>query len=309
MTNIFKGSHFTDKAKQAKFMPNIAIILILFFLVNIAGDVIYSIPLTILQFSLAEIDTTSGVPVFNFSGDNADWYIAWTLLLTIVPAAVTIVFCRFIEKRSFESMGLKKEKFLPNYAIGLAIGFAAYSATLGVTILAGAANYEGGAFSNPTVYFLICIGWIIQGAEEEIIFRGYLMSSLSTKIPLWAAVLISSASFGIMHIFNAGFTILAWVNITLVGIMLALVAIRFDSLIPSCAIHSVWNWAQGNFYGMPVSGNQSGPSVMKFSLPEGMELWTGGKFGIEAGLGATIVVTVICVALLLIPQKRKAAIK
>lgn len=307
MTNIFKGEHFTDKAKQAKFMPNIAIIIILFFLVNFLGNVIHSIPLIIIQFSLAEIDTTSGVPVFNFSGDNADWYIAWVLLLTIVIAAVTIVFCRFIEKRSLESMGLKKEKFLPNYAIGLVIGFAAYSATLGVTILAGAANYEGGAFRNPLVYFLICIGWIIQGAEEEIVCRGYLMSSLSTKVPLWAAVLISSAVFGIMHIFNAGFTMLAFVNITLVGIMLALVAIRFDSLIPSCAIHSVWNWAQGNFYGMPVSGNPSGPSVMEFSLPEGMELWTGGEFGIESGLGATIVITAICAALLLIPQRSKAA--
>lgn len=307
MTNIFKGKHFTDKAKEAKFMPNIAIILILFLLVNIVGGEISSFLLAIIQFSLAEIDTSSGVPVLNFSEYNADWCIAWMLLLTIVPATVTIVFCRFIEKRSFESMGLKKEKLLPNYAIGLLIGFAAYSAALGVTILAGAANYEGGAFRNPLVYFIICIGWIIQGTEEEIVCRGYLMSSLSTKVPLWAAVLISSAIFGVMHIFNAGFTILACLNITLVGIMFALVAIRFDSLIPSCAIHSVWNWAQGNFYGMPVSGNASGPSVMKFSLPEGMELWTGGEFGIESGLGTTIVITAICAALLLIPQRRKAA--
>lgn len=307
MTNIFKGSHFTDKAKEAKFMPNILIILVLFFMVLILGQALTFVPILVAQFALVEVDDSGEIPMLVFRGDNGDWFTAITLLVTIIPAAVTIVFCRFIEKRSFKSMGLKKEKFLPNYAIGLVIGFAAYSATLGVTMLASAANYEGGAFRNPIVYILICIGWIIQGAEEEIVCRGYLMSSLSTKVPLWAAVLISSATFGVMHIFNSGFTILACVNITLVGIMLALVAIRFDSLIPSCAIHSVWNWAQGNFYGMPVSGNPAGPSLMEFSLPEGMELWTGGKFGVESGLGATIVVSAICVALLLIPLKGKAA--
>lgn len=302
MTNIFKGEHFTDKAKEAKFMPHLVIILILFLLVFIGGNTLVAFPQLALTFVLADIDPSGA---FIFTGDNEEWFSAFCLLLTIIPATATILYCRFIEKRSLESMGLKREKFLPNYAIGLVIGFAAYSATLGITVLAGAANYEGGDFRNPLMYAVICVGWIIQGAEEEIVCRGYMMATLSTKMPLWVAVLISSASFGIMHLFNTGFSVLAFINITLVGIVFALLAIRCNSLIPSCAFHSVWNWAQGNFFGMPVSGSASGPSVMKFSLTEDSDLWSGGAFGVESGLGTTIMMVILGAALLLIPQKKK----
>lgn len=302
MTDIFKGEHFTDKAKEAKFMPHLVIIIILWLLVYFVGGMSALFPELALMFALTERDPSG---TFIFPGDNLKWFYTFNLLLMIIPAAVTILYCRFIEKRSLESMGLKKEKFLPNYAIGLVIGFTAYSAVLGITVLAGAANYEGGNFRNPLMYAVICVGWIIYGAEEEIFFRGYMMATLSTKMPLWVAVLVSSATFGIMHLFNAGFSILAFINITLAGIVFALLAIRCDSLIPSCAFHSMWNWAQGSFYGMPVSGSVWGPSVMKFSLPEGNDIWTGGAFGVESGLGTTIVMLVLGAALLLIPQKKK----
>ncbi len=302
MTNIFKGEHFTDKAKEAKFMPHLAIVIILCLLVYFGVSNLVFFPQLVLIFALTEPDA-SGALIF--PGDNAEWFYTFNLLLMVIPAAATILYCRFLERRSPESMGLKKEKFLPNYAVGMVIGFAAYSAALGITALAGAANYEGGDFRHPLMYAVICVGWIIQGAEEEIICRGYMMATLSTKMPLWAAVLVSSGTFGIMHLFNTGFSVLAFINITLVGIAFALLAIRCDSLIPSCAFHSVWNWAQGNFYGMPVSGNASGPSVMKFSLPEGKDIWTGGAFGVESGLGTTIVMLVLGAALLLIPQKKK----
>ncbi len=302
MTDIFKGEHFTDKAKEAKFMPHLVIIIILWLLVYFVGGMSALFPELALMFALTERDPSG---TFIFPGDNLKWLYTFNLLLMIIPAAVTILYCRFIEKRSLESMGLKKEKFLPNYAIGLVIGFAAYSAVLGITVLAGAANYEGGNFRHPLMYAVICVGWIIYGAEEEIICRGYMMATLSTKMPLWVAVLVSSATFGIMHLFNAGFSILAFINITLAGIVFALLAIRCDSLIPSCAFHSVWKWAQGSFYGMPVSGSVWGPSVMKFSLPEGKDIWTGGTFGVESGLGTTIIMLGLGAALLLIPQKKK----
>lgn len=301
MTNIFQGEHFTDKAKDAKFKPPLAVILVLFVLVFIAGNALMSIPQIALMLALA--DTSS--ETVTLTENNAEWYSAFMLLLTAIPAAVTVLYCLFIEKRSLESMGLKKEKALPNYGIGLALGFAAYSLTLGVTVLARAAHYEGGDLREPLMYAVICVGWIIQGAEEEIVCRGYMMSTLSMKMPLWAAVLVSSGTFGIMHFFNTGFSLLAFINITLVGIVFALLAIRCDSLIPSCAFHSVWNWAQGNFYGMPVSGNASGPSVMKFSLADDRVLWTGGAFGVESGLGTTIVIVLLGAAILLLPQRKK----
>lgn len=302
MLDIFKGKYFTEKAKDAKFKPPAIVSLLLFFLVMMVGSFVGSIFFIPIELALIEIDTET-MTVY-FTGDNQDWYTAWQLVFTLFSSVACILYCKLIEKRSLESMGLKKEKFIPNYLIGLIIGFVAYTAALGIVLLADAAVFEGSTFRNPLLYALICIGWIMQGAEEEILCRGFLMPTLAAKLPLWAAILISSSIFGILHIFNNGVTVLSIVNIVLVGIVFALVALRFNSLIPACAFHSVWNWAQGNFYGMPVSGNYSGPSVMSFSLPEGMDLWTGGAFGIEAGLGTTIICVVLDAALLLIPQKK-----
>lgn len=304
MLDIFKGKFYTEKAKDAKFKPPFVVSLLLFFLVLMVGSIASYMLFIPIELALVDVDTSGEIPQIYFTGDNEAWYTAWSLVFTVISSIICIIYCRFIEKRSLESMGLKKEKFFPNYLIGLIIGFLAYSVTLGIVLFAGAAEYEGSTFRNPLLYTVICIGWIMQGAEEEILCRGFLMSTLSAKLPLWAAILISSSVFGVLHIFNNGVTVLSIVNIILVGIVFALVALRFNSLIPACAFHSVWNWAQGNFYGMPVSGNYSGPSVFSFSLPEGKDLWTGGAFGIEAGLATTIVCIVLGAALIVFPQKK-----
>lgn len=133
------------------------------------------------------------------------------------------------------------------------------------------------------------------------------MSSLSNKLPLWAAVLISSLFFSLMHLMNAGFNLIVLVNLTLTGIMFAVLAIRFDSLFVCCAAHSIWNLVQGNFYGLPVSGMDAGGSVFRFELAENMDLWTGGVFGLEGSLSETIVMVIVIVAIIFIPKKNKNA--
>jgi hypothetical protein len=82
--------------------------------------------------------------------------------------------------------------------------------------------------------------------------------------------------------------------------MISLYMLRTNSLWGACAIHSIWNFAQGNFYGLPVSGIDSGESVFKMSL-KGSDFINGGAFGLEAGLPTTIVMTVSICILLFVP--------
>ncbi len=89
--------------------------------------------------------------------------------------------------------------------------------------------------------------------------------------------------------------------------MFAMLAIRFDSLFVCCAAHSIWNLAQGNFYGLPVSGFNMDFSVFRFELAEDMELWTGGAFGLEGSLSETIVMAVVIAALVIVVKKEKNA--
>lgn len=313
LQTIFSGAHFTDGVKQAKFQPAWWVQIILFVAVFSLAQtpqaiVIYAVIIVkiIMDKSIEgteEITRALGEMTMNPTGE----VLIAQLLSTLLPAVIVIIYCRFVERRSLNSMGFVKKGFAVKYLIGLIAGFAMFSATLLISYLFGAVKYVGTDFNNGVMFALMCVGWLIQGAEEEILCRGYFMPSLSGKMPLWAAVLISSVFFSLMHIMNAGFNLIVLVNLTLTGIMFAVLAIRFDSLFVCCAAHSVWNFVQGNFYGLPVSGMDAGGSVFRFELAENMDLWTGGVFGLEGSLSETIVMVIVIAAVVFIPKKNKNA--
>lgn len=294
MPNISKGSRFTDLAGEAGFKPH-PLLQILIFLAQIFVFMIMQTFFQIPLFAAVKAAGASGV-----------WYTAASLLSTAVPAVLTVLYCTKAEKRSLESMGIKRENFVKNYLMGAVIGFAAFSLSLLICVIAGAARYSGTNFSGYIPYLIvIALCWGIQGAEEEILCRGWLMPSLAQRLPLWAAVVGNAAVFSLLHIFNDGFSLLAFVNIFVVGIAFSLIAVRFDSIIPSCAFHSVWNAVQGNFYGLPVSGGGCDKSVFVFTLSDNMEILNGGVFGIEGGIAVTAVMTAIIIVCIILPVNNK----
>ena len=313
LKTVFSGAHFTDGAKQARFQPPWIVQIIMFVLVFMIVQIPQSIAIYAAMFvKLFSIEPTPGAEeiselIMQWSMNPTGEIMIVQLLSTIFPAVLCVIYCRFIERRSLNSMGFVKKGCAVKYLIGLGAGFLMFSATLLISIIFGAAKYVGTDLNNVTFFALMCAGWLIQGAEEEILCRGFFMPSLSEKLPLWAAVLISSVFFSLMHIFNAGFNFIVLINLTLTGIMFALLAIRFDSLFVCCAAHSIWNLVQGNFYGLPVSGMDAGASVFRFELAENMELWTGGTFGLEGSLSETIVMVIVIAALVFIPKKDKKA--
>lgn len=308
MQNIFKGEHFTDAAREAKFKPHPILQILLFVLVFYVSQIVMSIPLVVIMFASGFTAAVSGQQVDPEALTqmlNEDWMTALQLLLTVIPAAISILYCRFIERRSIASMGLVKRNCVRDYAVGLAIGAAEFALCVAICYAVGAVSYVGTYMNNVGLFVVICIGWIIQGAEEEIVCRGFLMGTMASRLPLWAAVLINSLFFSVMHIFNDGFNPVVFVNLTLFGIFMSVMAIRFDSIIPCCAVHSIWNLVQGNVFGLPVSGMMTGPSVFRFQLAENMDLWTGGVFGIEGGITESIVIIALTCALLFIPKRKK----
>lgn len=307
MQNIFKGEHFTDAAREAKFKPHPILQLLMFVLVHYVSQIVVSIPFVVILFVYGFASTVTGQvdPDSITLMLNEDWMIALQLLITVFSAAISILYCRFIERRSIASMGLVKRNCVRDYAIGLAIGAVEFALCVAICYAVGAVSYVGTYMNNAGLFVVICIGWIIQGAEEEIVCRGFLMGTMASRLPLWAAVLINSAFFSIMHIFNDGFNLVVFVNLMLFGVFMSVMAVRFDSIIPCCAVHSIWNLVQGNVFGLPVSGMMTGPSVFRFQLAENMDLWTGGVFGIEGGITESIIIVVFTLALLFIPKRKK----
>jgi len=128
----------------------------------------------------------------------------------------------------------------------------------------------------------------IAAAAEELLFRGYAFQALVEGIGTWPAILISSALFSWMHGQNPNITALAFGNIFLAGVLLALAYLRTRSLWYATAVHLGWNWVMASLLDFPVSGLVFDTPLYD-AVEEGADWWTGGSFGPEAGAAGTIV--------------------
>lgn len=235
-------------------------------------------------------------------------YMIASLFATAVMIAIVVLFCRLVQKRKLSSLGFVKKEAGIDYFRGVLLGFGMFSAAALICALTGAIRLSParGAFSLSTL-FLYAVGYMAQGMAEEALCRGYFMVSLGRRYSMELAVLANAVAFGALHALNPGISPLAVFNIILFGIFASLCFIRTENIWLVGALHSVWNFAQGNIYGIKVSGLETGNSVFSSVMTEGRELFHGGEFGLEGGLAVTIVL-IAGIALLFLYKKDKGGI-
>lgn len=235
----------------------------------------------------------------------SDKFMIIMLFSTVFGTLISVVYCRFIEKRQLSSMGIRKDKALSSYFIGLAVGFVMLSGVVLVNLAFGAMNFDGLKSNiNIKILLLYLLGFLIQGMSEEFIFRGFLMNSIGGKHSTAAAIVISAVMFALAHILNSGVTPLALINIMLFGAFMSLYMICFDNIWGASAIHSMWNFSQGNIFGISVSGTGYGETIFLTTANEGKSIVNGGDFGAEGGIATTIVLVVSFVVLLIYMKKK-----
>ncbi|XXG85271.1 hypothetical protein AAC387_Pa11g0379 [Persea americana] len=71
---------------------------------------------------------------------------------------------------------------------------------------------------------------------EEIIFRGFLLPSLTRYMPLWCSILVSAVAFAFAH-FNAQ----RLLPLVFLGVVMGTVFARSKNLLASMLLHSLWN--------------------------------------------------------------------
>ena len=285
-------------ARESRFKPHPLLQIPLFI-----GIYIASLLPTILPYVLFLLLKDANVP-----GDSAMNTEKLIILFSCaLSALVVVLYCRFAEGRSLFSMGFVRKDAWIHYLKGIAVGFVFFSTVYLTLIATGSVTFDGlNSKASLAMLLLFFFGFVIQGAQEEILTRGYFMMSLSTRLPAIAAILISSFTFSVLHLFNSGFGLLAFVNLVLYGVFLAVYMLKTGNIWGVCAIHSVWNFSQGNLYGMPVSGmNILETSLFSSSLVEGKEWLSGGAFGPEGGV-ITSAVSILAIVLTLLLGKRSS---
>ena len=264
-----------------------AIILSLIFLYggSIIGEIL-TIPLYIVFLK---------IPLFFY---NQNLLLLFLNLLTFATISSLVFFrVKVIERRSLSSIGLNKNNWLKKYLLGFFIGLVMMSIIVLILLSFGYITIEKNPIQPVGVsaissVLVILFGWIIQGATEEIVTRGWLLNVLSNKYNIGVGLLISSTLFGLMHLSNPNVNYIAVINIILVGLFYGFYVIKTNDLWAVCGMHTAWNFAQGNLFGFEVSGiDVSVGSLIDLNLV-GSDFVTGGIFGPEAGIVATFILLV-----------------
>ncbi|KAJ9173674.1 hypothetical protein P3X46_016787 [Hevea brasiliensis] len=71
---------------------------------------------------------------------------------------------------------------------------------------------------------------------EEIVFRGFLLPSLTRYMPVWCAILVSSVAFALAH-----FNVQRMLPLIFLGVVMGVIFTRSRNLMPSMLLHSLWN--------------------------------------------------------------------
>ncbi|MEH1870898.1 CPBP family intramembrane glutamic endopeptidase [Nostoc sp.] len=130
-------------------------------------------------------------------------------------------------------------------------GLGGYCAALPIVVVVSLINqqlWQGQGGSNPLLQLAlesqdgVALGIFFFTAAiaapffEEILFRGFLLPSLTRYLPVWGAILTSSLLFAIAHL-----SLSEILPLTALGIVLGVVYTRSRNLLAPMLLHSLWN--------------------------------------------------------------------
>ncbi|MEO5592998.1 MAG: type II CAAX endopeptidase family protein [Chitinophagaceae bacterium] len=216
--------------------------------------------------------------------DQGIFYIAF-IINAILSVAAVWLFRKIADRSSFESIGFAIDKNGSHAGAGFFLGI--FLLCTGTCLLYFSKNLVWTDISFNGNDLFISFGlMVIVAFYEEIVFRGYILNNLLESVNKWLALIISAFIFALAHIANPGFSIVGAVNILLAGILLGLNYIYTKNLWFSIMLHFSWNFFQGPILGYEVSGMPL-KSLLEHEM-HGSKLLTGGKFGFEGSLIATL---------------------
>src|SRR5450631_1151110 len=242
---------------------------LLFFIVLVLATGI-SISVYIIALHKGNPDT-SGLQNL-MKGDNL---LSVTGIFFVLSLLITIVFRRWIDQKTFISLGLD---FSGHGREAIAGGMLAVFIICASSLLLKATGHLKwmDIIFDPRALFLAFGSTLVVAFYEELIFRGYILNNLMESFPKWLALGISAILFMVFHWTTLGFFPL--VNSLILGLILGLNYIYTRNLWFSICFHIGWKFMVGPVLGF--SGDESFQTLLQTEL-NGDEKITGGTNGLE----------------------------
>ena len=225
--------------------------------------------------------------------------VAGTIGLCATGLIANLLTMRIFDRRPLVDIGLQANRAsLQNVLTGVLLGGGTAALMLIAPLVAG----TGHLVARPGVetdYFSLLFylfALFVAATGEELIFRGYAFQLLVQNFGPFATILPVSVIFGFLHSSNPNSTKLGVANTMLWGVLLGMAFLRSRDLWLPIGLHFGWN-AVLPLFGVNLSGLTI--DVTRYSYRWDLApVWSGGSYGPEGGLLATIfIVTLFAVFL------------
>ncbi len=208
----------------------------------------------------------------------------WITVSFLIAVVCVYLFRRFVDKKSFEGIGLRYHDMLPHAITGTLLAiFIVCGGALFIYFLNGIEWLDilpvtDELFVNAILLLMVAIG-------EELVFRGYVLRNLIKSMNRWLALALSALLFTIVHASDFQVPVTGLANIFLGGALLGITFMHTRSLWMPVLFHFMWNFIQGPLLGFPVSGIEF--SSILIMDPGSSTLLSGGDYGFEGSLVCT----------------------
>lgn len=213
---------------------------------------------------------------------------------------------RFLERLPFASLGASvRGPWVPNLLVGLVLGVITFAFGAGLGIAGGGLRFSLNQAAAADILWTLFVSFFVfavAAAFEEALFRGYILQTFVRSDLTLFGIILTSLLFASVHNANPGATTLSWMNTFIAGVWFSVAYLKTQDLWLPFGAHLAWNWAQGSIFGVEVSGLTE---IVKFPLLRESDVgpaWlTGGDYGIEGGVIATVALILSTFAIKYLP--------
>ncbi len=229
----------------------------------------------------------------SFMSDYALFFGIWlvTLLVTAVFRGNWPMFRAFVPSRNGNSFS--------GFLMGIILGFGTNAFCVLMSLLFGdiKLSYYGFDF---VVLLAFAVVIFIQSGAEELLDRYYLYQKLRRRyISPVVAILANSIVFALLHVGNPGFTVIAGVQIFVIGLIFSLMVYYHGNLWGAMSFHAAWNFTQNIIFGLPNSGIVSEYSIFTLEAASARNgLFYNVSFGVEGSVGACLLLIILAAVMI-----------
>lgn len=215
-----------DRFPFANWGPGMAIVALL---VALVAQFFFAIPVIAVEGGLESGDELS---------ETAETILQGLFVAALIVASFVVASMKGADfAQAWRRLGLRG--FRPSALLWMLAAIGAYLIVAMVFVaLIGEPEQENIAEDFGPVWTQVLLVVFAAAIGEEVAFRGLLFGGLRTRLPSWAAALISAAIFGVLHAVTG---ISAVPVLIAFGFILALLYERTGSIVPGILLHMLNN--------------------------------------------------------------------